>query len=188
MRSIPVQELKTILDSGKCVDLVDVRTPAEHATAHVPGTRVAPVDKLNCQAVLNSRQGESKAPIYILCHSGTRAAQAAEKFAKAGFDNAVVVEGGTQAWIAAGYPVNRGNRKVLSLDRQVRTTAGLMALAGALLAEFHHPAWIWLCGFVGFGLIVAGLTDFCPMRILLAAMPWNQTGEGRKSKNCCCEA
>lgn len=185
MRSITVQELQSLLSTGKCIDLVDVRTPAEHASAHVPGTRVEPVDRLNCQAVLQSRRGECSDPIYILCHSGTRAAQAAEKFAKAGFDNAIIVAGGTQAWIAAGYPVERGARNVLPLDRQVRTVAGILALAGAVLAHFHNPAWIGLSGFVGFGLIVAGLTDFCPMRSVLAAMPWNQTG-CQKSNRCCC--
>jgi rhodanese-related sulfurtransferase len=188
MRSITVNELHSLICSGCKVDLLDVRTPAEHAAAHVAGTRVEPVDKLNCHALLSSRAASSNEPIYILCHSGARAAQAADKFAKAGFDNAVVVEGGTQAWISAGFPVECGRRKVLPLDRQVRTVAGMLALTGALLAHFYHPLWIWLSGFVGFGLIVAGLTDFCPMRSLLAAMPWNQTEAARKANSCCCEA
>lgn len=188
MRSITVQELHQLLCSSPNLDLIDVRTPAEHAAVHVAGTRVEPVDALDCRAVLASRRCCGNEPIYILCHSGARAAKAAEKFAKAGFENAVVVEGGTQAWVAAGYPVEKGSRKVLPLDRQVRTVAGAMALAGALLAHFVNPAWIWLSAFVGFGLIVAGLTDFCPMRGLLAAMPWNQADRKGNQQKCCCEA
>jgi hypothetical protein len=60
-----------------------------------------------------------------------------------------------------------------------------MALAGALLAWFVAPAFIILSGFVGLGLIVAGATDFCPMAILLAKMPWNQSSRG---VSCCTPA
>jgi rhodanese-related sulfurtransferase len=188
MRSVTVNELHRLICSGCKLDLLDVRTPAEHAAVHVAGTRVAPLDKLDCRAVLSSRCAASSEPIYILCHSGVRATRAAEKFAKAGFDNTIVVAGGTEAWTNAGLPVERGTRKVLPLDRQVRTVAGMLGLTGALLAQFVHPNWIWLSGFVGFGLTVAGLTDFCPMRGLLAAMPWNQTERCQKSNKCCCEA
>jgi hypothetical protein len=45
-----------------------------------------------------------------------------------------------------------------------------------------NPAWVFLSGFVGFGLMLAGATDFCPMAIVLAKMPWNQ---GSKKTSCC---
>jgi hypothetical protein len=57
-----------------------------------------------------------------------------------------------------------------------------MALGGAALAVTVNPAWVFLSGFVGFGLMLAGATDFCPMAILLAKMPWNQ---GSKKTSCC---
>ena len=188
MRSITVNELHQIISSGCPVDLLDVRTPAEHSSAHLAGTRVIPVDQLNCETAISSRGIGRNEPIYILCHSGVRAATAAEKFERAGFANAVVVQGGTQAWIAAGFPVECGKRKVLPLDRQVQTVAGVLALTGALLAYLVNPAWIGLSGFVGFGLTVAGLTGFCPMRALLAAMPWNQVKGSSQANNCCCNA
>jgi len=37
--------------------------------------------------------------------------------------------------------------------------AGLLVLAGALLALTVNPLWIFLCGFIGLGLTFAGLTD-----------------------------
>lgn len=62
----------------------------------------------------------------------------------------------------------------IALERQVRIAAGIIVLTGALLAPFANPAFLWLSGFVGAGLIVAGITDWCGMRKLLARMPWNQ--------------
>ena len=76
---------------------------------------------------------------------------------------------------AAIAAIRRGETKYTDV-------AGTMALAGAILAVTVAPAWIFLSGFVGFGLVLAGATDFCPMAILLAKMPWNQ---GSKKSTCC---
>ncbi|MCG5236792.1 DUF2892 domain-containing protein [Xanthobacter oligotrophicus] len=43
-----------------------------------------------------------------------------------------------------------------------------------LLAWLVHPAFIALSGFVGAGLVFAGVTDFCGMGLLLARAPWNR--------------
>ncbi len=51
---------------------------------------------------------------------------------------------------------------------------GLLVLTGVFLAQWIHPAWIWLSGFVGAGLIFADLTDICLLRGLIAKMPWNR--------------
>jgi hypothetical protein len=53
------------------------------------------------------------------------------------------------------------------------------------LAAFVHPAWIWLAGFVGAGMVMAGLTDFCPARTLLAKAPWNQGPASEEKPTCC---
>ena len=45
-------------------------------------------------------------PIFVLCQAGMRAIKAIEQFERAGCDDCVLVEGGTQAWIDAGLPVH----------------------------------------------------------------------------------
>ena len=80
------------------------------------------------------------------------------------------MEGGLQAWLNAGLPVVRGKNAV-SLERQVRTAAGLFVLVGALLGYFAHPNWIALSALIGAGLIFSGVTDICGMGTLLAKMP-----------------
>lgn len=177
MKTITVQALQKILAADPLVDLIDVRTPAEYASVHVPQARLTPLDNLDCGAVIASRQGTAHDPVYILCHSGVRAGKAAAKFAEAGFAETIVIEGGTQAWLDAGLPVERGASTVLPLDRQLQVTVGALVVIGVLLSVLVNVHWIWLSGLVGAGLMMAGLTGFCPMRILLARMPWNQAGK-----------
>jgi len=186
MKTATIQELQKILASGAPVDLIDVRTPAEYASVHVPGARLHQLDGLDCGAILASRQAGAHAPIYVLCHAGTRAKKAAAQFAEAGFADAVVVEGGTQAWVDAGLPVERGDKSVLPLDRQLQLTVGALVILGVLLSQFVNPHWVWLSGFVGAGLMMAGATGFCPMRNLLALMPWNQKGKCCGGSCCGC--
>jgi len=187
MKNITVNELKNLLSGGASLNLIDVRTPAEFEGVHVPGARLLPLDTLNCAAVLaEHNKTRNASPIYILCHSGVRAKKAAEKFAAVGFDDSVVVEGGTQAWAEAALPVERGERQVLPLDRQLQICIGSMVLAGVVLHFVLNPAWIWLSGFAGCGLIFAGLSGICPMRMIIAKMPWNQGGG--KCKGTCCGA
>jgi len=185
MKTVSVQELQKILAAGIPVDVIDVRTPAEFSGGHVPGASLNQLDGLDCGAVLASRKGEAHSPIYLLCHAGSRAKRAAEKFAGAGFAEAVVVEGGTQAWIDAGLPVERSAKQTLPLDRQLQLVIGGMVLTGVLLAQFVNPNWIWLSGFAGAGLIFAGATGICLMRNVIAMMPWNQKGTCCGSGSCC---
>lgn len=87
---------------------------------------------------MKQRNGTAEQPLYVICRSGSRSAKACQKFLDAGYRNAVNVEGGTQAWDAAGLPVVRG-RKAMSLERQVRIAAGAIVLLGAILSYFVHP-------------------------------------------------
>ena len=181
MKNISVKELQPLLASNP--NLIDVRTPAEFEAIHVPGARSVPLDNLDCAAELGS--GKSS-PIYILCHSGARAKTAAQKFAAAGWEHCVVIEGGTQAWVDAGLPVNKGERSVLPLDRQLQITIGTLVLCGVLLSKFVNPSWVWLSAFVGAGLIFAGITGVCALRCVLAMMPWNQIKKSACAESGCC--
>ena len=173
MKTITPVELQKRLQSYPGLLLVDVRTPAEYAEVHVPQARNEPLDRLRPEKFIVSGALPDGQPAYLLCRTGGCAAKAAEKFAAAGQDRGVVIEGGTQAWIAAGLPVDRGTAKVISLERQVRIAAGALVLLGVVLGWLMHPAFFGLSGFVGAGLIFAGITDFCGMGLLLARMPWN---------------
>jgi len=176
MTSITPRELQDRLQGGAKLQLLDVRTPAEHAEIHVPGVHLAPLDRLDAVELSSVKSFAKNEALFIFCRSGGRAKQAAEKLEKSGYTQCRVVEGGTMAWAEAGLPVERGTSKVMSLERQVRIAAGAMVLIGAVLAQFVNPAFIWLSGFVGAGLMFAGITDTCAMGMLIARLPWNQRG------------
>ena len=163
------------LVSGGHGTLVDVRTTAEFREIHAQGAQLVPLDVLDRKAVEAAR-GANAGPLYLLCASGIRATKAAEKLRNAGLDEVVVVEGGTNAWVAAGLPVIRG-RKTISIERQVRIGAGSFVLAGTALGRFVHPAFYLLAAFVGAGLVFAGVSDICGLAIVLAKAPWNRSGK-----------
>lgn len=176
--TISPQQLIKLQNAGSNIELIDVRTPVEYREVHADIARNIPLDRLD-GTELTAGKSDS-APLYVICRSGGRGKQACEKLQAVGFTNVVNVEGGTQAWEQAGLPVVRG-KKAISLERQVRIAAGALVVLGSVLGAFVHPYFIALAGFVGAGLVFAGITDTCGMGMLLARMPWNQVAEPRSS-------
>jgi len=170
MKTISPIELQKVLAENLGATVLDVRTPVEFGEVHVPQAKNIPLDELNP----NSLSLEKNQPVYLLCRSGQRAAKAADKLTKENFSQPIVIEGGTLAWIDANLPVTRGATKVISLERQVRIVAGSLVFIGFLLGWFVNHWFFVLSGFVGAGLVFAGVTDFCGMGLLLARMPWNK--------------
>jgi rhodanese-related sulfurtransferase len=182
IRTIAAQEVAELSTQGEKIDLIDVRTPAEFREVHAEIARNVPLDRLDPAELRESLNGSDHQTLYVICRSGSRGSQACQKLISAGCENVVNVEGGTQAWEAAGLPVVRG-KKAISLERQVRIAAGLLVVLGVALSWFH-PAFLVLSAFVGGGLIFAGITDTCGMGMLLAKMPWNQVATTCKEGQC----
>jgi len=170
--TLPPSSLASLLGGGRPIDLIDVRTPAEFRAVHVRGTRLEPLGALDAEHVRAGRPADAQGPCYILCKSGGRARKAADQLAGQGMDVAVV-EGGIDACVAAGLPCERG-QAVMSPERQVRIAAGALVFAGTLAGALVWPWFLVVPGFVGAGLVFAGVTDFCGMGLLLARMPWNR--------------
>jgi len=88
----------------KCeaITLIDVRTPEEYQAGHVPGAKLIVLNTLPAQVDAFPKQGD----VFLICRSGMRSAQAADYLAReCGHTNLINIEGGTMAWIEAGYPV-----------------------------------------------------------------------------------
>jgi rhodanese-related sulfurtransferase len=173
METIKPRQLNELHEGGTAVRLIDVRTPAEFREVHVPFAENRPLESLDPAAVLQACNEDANTTVYVICQKGGRGANACAKLMTAGLDCVVNVDGGTEAWVQAGLPVVRG-KKTISLERQVRIAAGTLVLIGSALGYFVDPYWIALAGFVGAGLVFAGITDSCGMGMLLAKMPWNQ--------------
>lgn len=181
---ISVQEFAPLSRQGG-FDLIDVRSMMEFYEVHAVGALSAPLDTLNPKAIMESRGAKASEPLYIICRSGGRSAQACQMFEKAGYSNVVNVEGGTLAWEQAGLPINRGQKKMISLERQVRICAGLLTLTGSLLA-FWNIGFLVVPAFIGAGLTFAGLSNTCGMGMLLTKAPWNRSLNTCSTGGGCC--
>jgi rhodanese-related sulfurtransferase len=165
--SISVPDLKSHFADHP--QIVDVRSPSEFATSHIPGAINVPLDQIESRIPdLNSETS-----IVLVCKMGKRARMAAALLDPCRLSTKVL-DGGTDAWIQAGLPVVVNSKTRWSLERQVRFGAGMLVLTGATLAFVLNVYWLFLCAFVGLGLVFAGVTDLCPMAEFLLRMPWNR--------------
>jgi rhodanese-related sulfurtransferase len=173
--SVRPEQLEAILKGGENLELIDVRSPGEYQSLHAEPAKNIPLDQLRGEALADLVRRSSRHTVYVICQKGGRGQTACEKLLAAGAEHIANVEGGTSAWAAAGLPVVRG-KPAMSIERQVRIALGGITLAGALLAVWAHPAWVWLCAAMGAAFIYSGVTDFCGMALVLAKAPWNQGG------------
>jgi len=182
MNSISPLDLHRKIAGGEPVPLIDVRTPSEFHSTHIPGAVLEPLDSFD--PVRLCQRFSAQEPLYVVCQSGTRARQAIGRLERAGMKGCVLVEGGTAGWVQAGLPVEGQPGTCISLERQVRMVAGFLVLAGTVMGLVWNRLFFGLPAFVGGGLLFAGITDTCGMGMLLARMPWNRAG----TQSCECKS
>jgi rhodanese-related sulfurtransferase len=153
---------KTVADGLKAgrFHLIDIREADEFVREHIGGAVSIPLSSVE-QADVKLEAGRTAV---FHCKSGMRTEANCARLAARVDGDALILEGGLDAWKKAGLPMNR----------QVQITAGTLVLAGALIGTFVHPAGYALSGFIGAGLIFAGVSGWCGMANVLAAMPWNK--------------
>lgn len=152
--------------------LIDVRTPAEFETVRISGAENLPLDRLEPAKLM--AQGGKEQTIYCVCQTGTRSQIAAERLRAIGLRRVIHVDGGTNAWQGAGLPLLQGDRRIISLERQMRIAAGGLIVLGVVIGALWHPAGYALSALIGLGLVYAGASNSCGMTMVLAKMPWNQ--------------
>lgn len=166
---LDARSLQARLADGSAV-LIDIREPAEHAREHVGGARLLPAGQLGRQAI-----GCAPGQIAVfMCQSGMRTTENATRILGCVPGEVAMLDGGLEAWKRAGLPVVEDRSAPLPLMRQVQIAAGALVLLGVVLGFLLGPAWFGLAGFVGAGLVFAGVTGFCGMARLLARLPWNR--------------
>ncbi|WP_405107726.1 rhodanese-like domain-containing protein [Micromonospora sp. NBC_01405] len=162
--------LRELIAAGRTPRLLDVRTPGEFETSHIPGSYNVPLDLLKEHREELRRHLDED--VVLICRSGVRAAQAEQTLAGVGLPNLKVLDGGIMAWQAADAPINQGNPR-WDLERQVRLVAGSIVLASVLGSVFV-PQLKWVAGFIGAGLTFAAVTNTCAMGMLLGKLPYNR--------------
>ena len=156
--------------------ILDVRTAAEVKAAALPNCLHIPLHELTPARLQQeiTKSGKNGSCVYLLCQGGKRAEMAADQLKGQIDAELVVIEGGMNAVKQSNIPLAATGKKVIPLERQVRIAAGLLVITGAVLGTWFNPAFYGLSAFVGAGLIFAGVTDICPMGMLIAKAPWNK--------------
>jgi len=94
---------KTELEKGQAL-LLDVRTPTEYASGHIPGS--VNLDWTAAEYETQFATLDPKTPILLYCHSGGRSEQAREYLEGRGY-SAKHLTTGFVGWKRAGYPVEK---------------------------------------------------------------------------------
>ena len=171
IKHISVQAVNEMLDTGEECQVIDVREFSEFNSERIADAQLMPLSNFERHA----DEIDHSKPVYLVCRSGNRAKQAAEKLIRGGFTDIHVVDGGMVAWAGAALPVVKGESRTWALERQVRFAAGLMVLAGVVFGFLLTPYLFLLSGLVGAGLTFSAATDTCGMAMVLARMPWNKS-------------
>lgn len=168
LTSISPQAAQRMLDEGAV--LIDIRTADEHARERIAQARHVPMERLTDIGV--ALDGASS--VIFHCRSGNRTRTNSPTLAACVIGESYVLEGGLDAWKKGGLPVVTDKSQPLELQRQVQIAAGAMVVIGAVLGAVVSPWFHLLSGFVGAGLVFAGVTGFCGLARVLARMPWNR--------------
>jgi glyoxylase-like metal-dependent hydrolase (beta-lactamase superfamily II)/rhodanese-related sulfurtransferase len=160
----------SLLKKDPQTKILDVRSALEFSQTHIENSINIPIDMISAKI---GELSQSKQNYLVLCHSGTRAAMAADMLMQSGIHTAKVIEGGIARWQKDKLAVIKGQGGI-SLERQVRIIAGSLVLLGIILSWLLHWAFLFIPAFVSCGLIFAGLTDNCLMGMLLMKLPYNK--------------
>lgn len=95
MEDITVRELKTKMETGAEVILIDVREPHEHEAFNIGG-RLIPLGQV--PAALAELYHHQDDEVVVYCRSGRRSATAQGLMQQAGFANVRNLIGGVLAW------------------------------------------------------------------------------------------
>ncbi len=172
LTKIPPKDTAAKINAGEAV-LIDIREADEYAREHIEGARSLPASTFDsAQITLNAGQHA-----IFHCKSGMRTDSHCERLSTLIDGEAMMLEGGLDAWRSNGLPTIKNTKAPLEINRQVQITAGSLILAGFLLGHFLQPEWHFLSGIIGAGLMFAGISGWCGMGKLLAIMPWNKTAQ-----------
>ena len=109
--SLSTADAVRLINQEKAV-LIDVREPAEFAAGHAAGARNVPLGQL--EGAIQGAHGKSlptnkTLPLLVMCATGARGGRAAAQLRKAGWEKAVAVAGGNNAWREANLPIEKSS-------------------------------------------------------------------------------
>jgi rhodanese-related sulfurtransferase len=173
--AITSTELRDLLESSAPPRVLDVRTPAEFATAHINGSYNVPLDVLDKHGAEVAQHLDQDDDVVLVCRSGQRSTKAAELLRNEGLTSGRVLDKGIADWEGRGFVVDRGVER-WELERQVRLVAGSIVLS-SVVGSIAVPRLKWLAAAIGAGLTYAAISNTCAMGTALSKLPYNQAAK-----------
>ena len=106
VKNVSVSSAKALVDAHGAF-ILDVRTPEEHASAHIHGTDANIPVQVLADSIGRLDSLKTK-PVFVYCRSGHSSAKASGILHDKGFTDVTNMEGGINAWVSAGFPVDTG--------------------------------------------------------------------------------
>lgn len=128
MKTIHPLELEAIIETGKPVEILDLRPRVEFEKAHIEGAYSLPATEISAERVLRSRELLLTEPLYFVSERGAFAQLIACNLGQKGLGNPVAVSGGMHAWQGDGLPVVR-HRGVADWIVERRERVGALGFA-----------------------------------------------------------
>jgi rhodanese-related sulfurtransferase len=168
------REVVDLLKAGRA-RIIDVREPDEHRAERIAEAALHPSGSLD-PAAFGRKPGEI---LVVHCRSGRRGLDAVQRMRAAGHAETFNLEGGIEAWRAAGLPTLRTEgASRLPIMRQVQIVVGTCVAVFTALGFLVNQWFLVVPAFMGCGLLFAGLTGTCGMAAMLGVMPWNRVPAG----------
>jgi hydroxyacylglutathione hydrolase len=104
VEQVSVTELRRMLEEWDDLQVLDVRRPAEYAAGHAPRAESVP---LSLHLREEAARLDTERPLAVICAGGYRSSAATSLLRPLGFRRLYNVEGGTGAWVAADFPVEK---------------------------------------------------------------------------------
>ena len=176
---INAQELQELYQKPNLV-ICDIREADEFAREHIVGAQNTPISKFDCNTLNNLAHEKI---VVFNCQSGNRTKMNEGKLKELKCEKVFVLKNGLTEWKNLGCAVAINNKAPLPLMRQVQIVAGFLTLLGVILSFTVSPYFSLLSGFVGAGLMFAGISGYCGMANLLMLLPYNKTNNCNSTCN-----
>lgn len=169
MSECTVLDLKEKLDTEK-INLIDVREYAEFANGRIIEAKHIPLEELGKL----HKTADISESFYLISQTGKRSNEALDMLRVIGFTDLISVRGGIDAWIQAGFSIEKDENAPWEIDRQVSLIAGALVFFGVVFGLSIHWTFVLISAFTGIALMITAFTDSSFLGNLLLKMPWNQ--------------
>jgi phage shock protein E len=102
-QKVQAPEFEKLMAADKSAQIIDVRTPEEFISGHLPGARNINVSDSGFKSQVNTL--DKTKTVLVYCASGVRSTNAAEQMKKMGFSKVYNLDGGIRSWAAQGKPI-----------------------------------------------------------------------------------